>query len=237
MRVIAGGHRVGRKDAFHRGAHLGGRGKGGNDRQQERAAKVGGVDRIQRPKSAVPALRRGRDEDQPGDMVGMVKRPGQSFRPAVGLAEHEGFVGPELGGGGLQQRGLFGQRFRMGGKGAGIGRIGPARIAQSGPVKGDDPVAVGQTVDEVKIEIAQIAAGPMDQHQIGAGAAHQHMHRHPAHVDDLADGRKVSLGLRLAGGGTTLYQRGATGQNGHPKGCEFKRQSHSGHTGLIGISR
>jgi hypothetical protein len=86
---------------------------------------------------------------------------------------------------------LVGRRAQQiglhGGIDCGIARIvGPA---QAGPVKGDDAVMGRKAAHQVKGEIAGVAAGAVDQHQIRARHLDMGVHGGAAHIQQLPRGR------------------------------------------------
>jgi hypothetical protein len=100
---------------------------------------------------------------------------------------------PEPGGGLGQQPRLRRERRAL--------RVDPVGVAEAGAVHHDHPVARGQTTRERMGEIPRVAAGTVDQHQVGPFAHHHVMHPVPVDRQDIALRRPGRLGLPLVAGG------------------------------------
>ncbi len=97
-------------------------------------------------------------------------------------------------------------------------RIDPFGVAQTGPVKRRDAIAVGQLVDQRECEIPQVAAGSVDQDDVRAGALGDIMHLRAIDVQECA-----LWGKPLFGTGFAVVCRAGCGQ--HQRSCTAKQDA------------
>jgi len=105
-------------------------------------------------------------------------------------------------------------------------------MAQTGAVYCDDMVIPRQPITQAKGEIAQIAAGTVDQHQVGAASLLQQMHALPLDHDELAHRRGIRQCARLTRGNAPCCGPDTKTQKGKASG-----QCLEGHRVSIGKFR
>jgi hypothetical protein len=109
---------------------------------------------------------------------------------------------------GAQLRGGLGQQPRLRRERCAL-RVDPVGIAQPGAVQHDHAVARGQTTRERMGEVPRVAAGTVDQHQVGPFAHHHVMHRWPSIVRTARPRAAMSPRPALVAGG---FQQGDAGE-------------------------
>ena len=179
---------------------------------------------IERAEAGVPRVRRGGGQDKGREVIGAMHRPGQRDSATIGLAHDDGFAKAKLFGGVRQQVGLFGDR--------GAVRVHALGITKAGPVERSHAVAIRQLVDQREGEIAQVARGAVDQHDVGTGALAHVMDLRAVHVEKPADGRKLFFRLGFAIG------RGAgRGQRHQGRAADQQSQSSQRQSGLLPVAQ
>ena len=183
--------RTGGKQAGYQAFQIAVGHQSGGHRHAECAAELGVGQLVPPVQLARPRQRGRRHQHQSRCLLRphYTQAPGQSHRPAIALAKHDGR-------GDAQLRASLGQMARLG------RRIDPAAVqtvgmAQTGAVQCGDPVVRRQMLHQVD-QITQLARRAVDQHHIAAAAHGQGMHPATSHRDDLTQRRIAAQDVALA---------------------------------------